>query len=175
MKNNSNLTFIARLHSVSVTFWYSTAHVISSGINPESLRCPVTIRSESQATGVAYHELLALRSLANCFTFRWSLTTARRDGASLVNQMSTRSAERAPDSSNSISVITLFSISFRIVGTFYLFRSHTYMNILRNITYVAYDNACLPWPPCVMGGPLYFCPVISIYLSFFLLSSFFLA
>ena len=65
---------------------YSTAHVISSGITPESLRCSVTIRSESPATGVAYHELLALRSLANRFTFRWSLTTARRDGASLVNQ-----------------------------------------------------------------------------------------
>jgi len=24
---------------------YSTAHVISSGITPESLRCPVTVRS----------------------------------------------------------------------------------------------------------------------------------
>ena len=77
-----------------------TAHVISSGITPEWLRCPVTIRSESQATGVAYHKLLVLRSLANCFTFRWSLTTARRDGASLVNQMSTRSAARTPNSSN---------------------------------------------------------------------------
>jgi len=31
------------------------------------------------------------------------------------------------------------------------------------------------WPPYVIGGPLYFCPVISIYLSsfFFLLPSFF--
>ena len=46
---------------------YSTAHVVSSGITPESFRCPVIIRSESQATGVAYHKLLALRSLANCY------------------------------------------------------------------------------------------------------------
>jgi len=39
---------------------YSTAHVVSSGTTPESFRCPVTIRSESQATGVAYHKLLAI-------------------------------------------------------------------------------------------------------------------
>jgi len=25
------------------------------------------------------------------------------------------------------------------------------------------------WPPYVIGGPLYFCPVISIYLSIYLL------
>jgi len=33
----------------------------------------------------------------------------------------------------------------------------------------------LLWPPYVIGGPLYFCPVISIYLSIFYLLLFFLA
>jgi len=46
------------------------------------------------------------------------------------------------------------------------------MNILKNITYVAYDNASLLWPPYVIGGALYFCPVIYIYLSLFLLTFF---
>jgi len=31
----------------------------------------------------------------------------------------------------------------------------------------------LLWPPCVIGGPLYFCPVVSFFLPSFLLSSFF--
>ena len=78
------------------------AQVISSWITPESLRRPVDVLSESPANGVAY---IALRLLANRFTFRWSLTTPRWYRASLVNQMSTRSVARAPISSNGASLV----------------------------------------------------------------------
>ena len=39
-------------------------------------------------------------------------------------------------------------------------------------TAVAIAHSLL-WPPYVIGGPLYFCPVISIYLLYIFLSSFF--
>ena len=42
---------------------------------------------------------------------------------------------------HSISLVKLLAISVRIAGTLLLlFRSHMYMNILKEIIYVAYDN-----------------------------------
>ena len=35
------------------------------------------------------------------------------------------------------------------------------------------SHSGLLWPPYVIGGPLYFCPVVSFYLSIYLSSSFF--
>ena len=102
---------------------------MSQAISPESLRCLISVRCEySQLRG----SHILLLQLANCFKFRWSLslTTTRQDGTSLVNQMSTRSAVRAPFmpavsmaqfqfSLHSIFVVELFSISVHIVEHYY--------------------------------------------------------
>ena len=41
---------------------YSTTHVISPWITSESLRCPVAVKSESLANGVAYRDAFTLHS-----------------------------------------------------------------------------------------------------------------
>jgi len=89
---------------------------------------------------------IALRLLANRFTFRWSLTTPRRDRASLVNQMSTRSAVRAPDTSNG-PILLQFPQYFRCQIIFHL-SSHC-RNIIVIISFTHVRE--YPWSECVRG------------------------